>query len=92
MQKVAEGHKGKLTCMWEDTTTNATHIHTHTQTKRRTSLKAGTHTDAGTSALLVGGTSCQSWCGGQDDDSLPDSQDTLTMGDTQRTTQTLSLG
>ncbi len=38
------------------------------------------------------GTSCQSWCGGQDEDSLPDSQDALTIGDTQRTTQTLSLG
>lgn len=92
MQKVAGGHKGKLTWMWEDTTTNATHMHTHSQTKRRTPLKAETHTDACTSTLLVGGTSCQSWCGGQDEDSLPDSQDALTIVDTQRTTQTLSLG
>lgn len=92
MKKVAGGHKGKLTWMWEDTTTNATHIRTHSQTKRRTPLKAETHKDARTSALLVRGMSCQSWCGGQDEDSLPDSQDALTIGDTQRTTQTLSLG
>lgn len=78
--------------MWEDTTTNATHIHTHPHTKRRTPLKAETYTDACTSAPLVGGMSCQSWCGGQDEDSLLDSQDVLTIEDTQRTTQTLSLG
>lgn len=91
MQKVAGGHKGKLTWMWEDTTTNATHIHTHATTKKRTPLKAETHADAHTSAFLVRGTSCQSWCGGQDEDSLQDSQDALTIGDAQRTTQTLSL-
>lgn len=78
--------------MWEDTTQNVAHTHTHSQTKKRIPLKAKTHTDARISTLLVGGTSCQSWCGSQDEDSLPDSQDALTMGDTQRTTQTLSLG
>lgn len=88
VQEVAGGHKGKLTWMWEDTE----RIHIRSQTKRRTPLKAETHTDVHTSALLAVGTSCQSWCGGQDEDSLPDSQDAITMGDTQRTTQTLSLG
>lgn len=92
MPKVAGGHKGKLTWRWEDTTANAIHIQTHSQTKRRTPLKAKIHTDAYTSTLLVRGTSCQSWCSGQDEDSLLDSQDALTIGDTQRTTQTLSLG
>lgn len=65
------------------------HTHTHSGTKRRTPLKAETHTDTCTSALLVRGTSCQSWCGGQDEDSLPDSQDVPTIGDTQRTTPSL---
>lgn len=56
MQKVAGGHKGKLTWMWEDTTTNATHIRTHPQTKRRTPPKAETHADAHTSVFsLFGG-------------------------------------
>lgn len=92
MQKVAGGHKGKLTWTWEDTTTNATHLRTPSQTKRRTTLKAETHTDAHASTLLVRGTSCERWSGGQDEDSLQDSQDALTIGDTQKTTRTLSLG
>lgn len=92
MQKVAGGHKGKLTWNWDDTTAYAAHIHTHPETKRRTAQKAKTQTDACTSALLGGGTSCQSWHSCQDEDLLPDSQDALTMGDTQRTTQILSQG
>lgn len=92
MQKVAGGHKGKLTWIWEDTTTNAAHIHTQSQTKKRTPLKAKTGSVARTLALLGGRTSCQSWLSSQDEDLPPDSQDALTMGDTQWTTQTQSQG
>lgn len=55
MEKVVGGHKGKLTRLWVDTTANATLVHTHSETKKRTSLDTETHSDALASALLVGG-------------------------------------
>lgn len=57
-------------------------------TKRRTSLKARV---GRTSALLVGVTPCQRRCSSQHEAPL-DSQLLLTIGDTQRTTQTLTVG
>lgn len=90
-QQVAGGHKGKLTCgrggyhhKW-DTCFQA-------QTKRRTTPKAKTHTGKINSSAPCWGTSCQSWCSGQDEDSLSDSQDAVTMQDPKRTTATLSKG
>lgn len=90
-QRVAGGHKGRLTWMWEDTTKAVAHMQASLSNKKQdTPVRLRLTQMHAHQRSTLRGISCQSWCGGQDEDSLPDSQEARTKGQTQR--MSVSLG